>query len=246
MAISFPVTLDNFTNPLGTDNLGSSAVPHATQHSNLNDAVEALEAKVGVDNSTEPTSLDARLSVIEDLGLGQTGWKDLRSLVSGAPGGAAAPTMTNFGPAHTPQRQEQAFAVGDYVFLGPFHLDHDIKVGGKAYLHVHWSTSGTNIQPVRWEMTVHSAKGHNQANFVAPATYTVTQAAHGTAWRHMITEVSDGDALTMEEPDTLYLVILRRVTNGATENTDSVFGLMVDMHYESNRETTPLKVPPFY
>jgi hypothetical protein len=46
MAINFPTSLDNFTNPTNTDSLNSPS--HSLQHSNLNDAVEALEAKLGV------------------------------------------------------------------------------------------------------------------------------------------------------------------------------------------------------
>ena len=57
---------------------------------------------------------------------------------------ASAPSAANFGPAHTPQRREWSFAVNEYVFIQPFHVNHDIKPGGRAYLHVHWSTNGTN------------------------------------------------------------------------------------------------------
>jgi hypothetical protein len=62
MAINFPTSLDNFTNPQPSDALDSVAAPHATQHSDLNDAVEALQAKVGVDNSAVTTSLDYQVS----------------------------------------------------------------------------------------------------------------------------------------------------------------------------------------
>jgi len=47
MAINYPTSLDNFTNPTASDAMNSVAVPHATQHADLNDAVDALEAKVG-------------------------------------------------------------------------------------------------------------------------------------------------------------------------------------------------------
>jgi hypothetical protein len=56
MAITFPTSLDSFTNPLGTDYL--NVLSHAEQHSNVNDAVEALEAKVGVTSSAVTSSLD--------------------------------------------------------------------------------------------------------------------------------------------------------------------------------------------
>jgi hypothetical protein len=42
--------------------MDSVTVPHATQHADLNDAVEALEAKVGVDGSAVTTSLDYQVA----------------------------------------------------------------------------------------------------------------------------------------------------------------------------------------
>lgn len=40
---TFPTSKDNFTNPTKFDNLNSSSVPHADQHANTNDAIEAVE-----------------------------------------------------------------------------------------------------------------------------------------------------------------------------------------------------------
>jgi len=49
MAITYPTTLDSFTNPTSTNFLDSPS--HAQQHSDINDAVEALEAKVAIGNT---------------------------------------------------------------------------------------------------------------------------------------------------------------------------------------------------
>jgi hypothetical protein len=49
MATNFPTLLDTFTNPLATSLQTSPS--HSEQHSNINDAVEALEAKVGIGNT---------------------------------------------------------------------------------------------------------------------------------------------------------------------------------------------------
>ena len=48
MAIYFPTSLDTFTNPTSASALTTD---HALQHSNINDAVEALEAKVAIGNT---------------------------------------------------------------------------------------------------------------------------------------------------------------------------------------------------
>jgi hypothetical protein len=173
------------------------------------------------------------------------GFKDLVSSVSAAGVAASsAPVMTAFGPSGLYEAYK--FAVNDYVFLLPYHVNHDIKRNGKAYIHIHWSSSGTNIQPVKWEVQVSRAKGHNQANFGAPTTFTLTQTPHGTAWRHMIVEASESQVLILTEPDELINCVIRRVTNGGVENTDSIFGLTADLHYEALRAHTPYKVPNFY
>ena len=71
MAINFPTSLDSLTNPQGTDSV--QAVSHAAQHADANDAIEALEAKVGADNSTVTTSLDYRVNALENASLDEEG-----------------------------------------------------------------------------------------------------------------------------------------------------------------------------
>lgn len=63
MATNFPNSLDNLTNPASTD--PTDAPSHSQQHTNANDAIEALEAKVGINSSTNTTSLDYRVSQLE-------------------------------------------------------------------------------------------------------------------------------------------------------------------------------------
>lgn len=58
MTSTFPTDLDALTNPSSNDPTNSPTVPHAEQHTTANDALEALEAKVGVDGSDDETSLD--------------------------------------------------------------------------------------------------------------------------------------------------------------------------------------------
>lgn len=169
------------------------------------------------------------------------GWKDLRMSVSGAASGAGAPGSIAFGP--TGNIKETSFGVGDSVYLSG-HVDHDILIGSTSYIHVHWSTSGTNVQPVHWEVAYMVAAGHDQENFPADSIITLAEAAHGTAWRHMITE--DAVGLVAPEVDSLLLLELKRVTNGGTDNTDTVFGLFVDMHYEVGQLATPSRTPDFY
>lgn len=60
MATSFPGSLDTLTNPTSGDSLSSPS--HSGQHANANDAIEALQAKVGVDGSAVATSIDYKLN----------------------------------------------------------------------------------------------------------------------------------------------------------------------------------------
>ena len=63
MATNYPNSIDQLVNPNGSDAL--SAPSHSQQHSNANDAIEALEIKVGVDGSQDPDSLTYKVSTIE-------------------------------------------------------------------------------------------------------------------------------------------------------------------------------------
>ena len=63
MAVNFPTSLDNFTNPASNSSVANPS--HAQQHADANDAIEALQAKVGVDNSEVVTSLDYRVKTLE-------------------------------------------------------------------------------------------------------------------------------------------------------------------------------------
>lgn len=63
MATSYPVSKDVLTNPSSGDSLSSPS--HSQQHSNANDAIEALQNKVGVDDSTDINSIDYKVSTLE-------------------------------------------------------------------------------------------------------------------------------------------------------------------------------------
>jgi len=202
------------------------------------------------DNSSGAISAQDIRDMLVSVGNGKTaqnssGWKDnVMPLSEAGVPTQNAPVMTAFGSSGV--REELAFVVNDYCFIHAFHINHDIAINGDAYLHVHWSSDGTSIEPVKWEFEYMRALGHQQAAFGTPTTVTVEQAAQGTAWYHMIAEFADIDKLTLTEPDELILVTLKRITNGATENTDTIFGVTVDIHYEADRDSTLNKAPNFY
>lgn len=69
MATNFPTSLDTLTNPTSSDSLASPS--HSAQHANVNDAVEALQAKVGADSSAVTSSLDYKVAQLEAASTGK-------------------------------------------------------------------------------------------------------------------------------------------------------------------------------
>lgn len=169
------------------------------------------------------------------------GWRDLRVPVVAQAPAAAAPTLTAFGPTGTVQ--QYAFALNDAVYLSA-QVNHDYVPGSTAHVSVHWSTNGTNANTVKWQIDYTLASGHNQSNFPADGTVTVEEAAQGTAWRHMTTQ--DATGFSLIEVGTVICMKLTRITNGGTDNADTVFGLSVDFHYQVQQYATKNRAPNFY
>lgn len=61
MPTQYPGSLDNFVNPTPTDTLDSGVVPHAQQHANLNDAVEAMQTVMGLNPAGSHLTLKDRI-----------------------------------------------------------------------------------------------------------------------------------------------------------------------------------------
>ena len=81
MATNFPASLDSLTNPTSSDSLNSPS--HSAQHANSNDAIEALQAKVGVDSSAVATSHDYKIDALEtDVSTAQTDITNLETDVT--------------------------------------------------------------------------------------------------------------------------------------------------------------------
>ena len=66
MAINFPTSLDNFTNPSSGNTLDSPS--HSLQHSDINDAVEALERKVGLGTAVAGSASAGQVLTISAAG----------------------------------------------------------------------------------------------------------------------------------------------------------------------------------
>lgn len=69
MATAYPAALDTLVNPTATDPMNSSTVPHADQHANINDAMEAVQATLGTNPQGASASVSARIAAVEGAGV---------------------------------------------------------------------------------------------------------------------------------------------------------------------------------
>lgn len=67
MATSFPNGLDTFTNPSSDSLLNQPSLDHSTAHTNINDAIEAIEGRIGIEGTSDPQSLEYRLNLVESI-----------------------------------------------------------------------------------------------------------------------------------------------------------------------------------
>lgn len=63
MATNYPGALDALTNPTATDNMAT--VSHSSQHANANDAIEAIQAELGINPSGSESTVVDRLSAVD-------------------------------------------------------------------------------------------------------------------------------------------------------------------------------------
>lgn len=63
MSTDYPAALDSFTNP--TSGVHQDVVPHAQQHTDINDAMEAVQAELGTTPSGSRSTVKARLDSMD-------------------------------------------------------------------------------------------------------------------------------------------------------------------------------------
>lgn len=72
MSTLYPAQLDNFVNPTATDKLNSNTVPHAKQHADLNDAVEAMQTVIGINPAGSHLTVKDRIIAAESAIVAQS------------------------------------------------------------------------------------------------------------------------------------------------------------------------------
>lgn len=135
MTISFPTSLDALTNPAGSDSLTG----HALQHANVNDAIEALEAKVGVNSSADTSSLDYKVA------------HAIQSSEKGAVSGVAPLGLDSKVPsAYLPSYVDDVVEVANYAAL-PVTGE-----AGKIYVVIADETHSGSTTQYRWSGSAYS------------------------------------------------------------------------------------------
>lgn len=101
MPTNYPTSLDALSNPTASDNLGTPAVLHTAQHSNANDAIEAIEAELGTlpkgsyaDVKTRLNALMVKANNLSDITNAATARTNL-GLVIGTDVASQAAAITN-------------------------------------------------------------------------------------------------------------------------------------------------------
>lgn len=171
------------------------------------------------------------------------GWRDITSNIEVR--GVAA-TDPDWAQVDATGMYGYKFAVGDKVWM-TFHIPHDIA-SSTVYFHAHWFPNGTNAQPVKWQFDFAYAKGFDQEAFPfgSLTTATAESTGPGVQYQHMVTETTGQTISGLTEPDGLIHCMVTRITNGGTENTDDIFMMTADIHYQSTNIATVNKSPSFY
>lgn len=140
------------------------------------------------------------------------------------------------------------FTDGEEVFA-QFHIGHDYKQETLAFPHIHFLPKEEMAvgETVEWQFIFTIAKGHQQGDSltVAPTVIDLVYTATGNevAGEHIVLECSELQAIDLIEADA---VIVARIVKTSGTYAGKVFGIMADVHYQSETETTINKSPNFY
>lgn len=259
MSTNYPTSLDTLTNPSETVGLTG----HASQHANANDAIEAIQAKLGTTSTAATLPAGAVIGKASGTGIKLDtstptwGWRDLTGALHARATGPSVPSFAQY--AGTSVYQYQFSNATTQELFVEFHVLHDFVPGSDVYIHAHWSqttvdTGGAASAPgaAKWSFDVLYSKGHNQQAF--PGTVTtvhVTQTASSTVRQHMIAEVqlSTSGAIggnTLETDGVILVRIWRDPADAADTLNQAPFLHFCDLHYQSTNVGTKNKAPNFY
>lgn len=191
--------------------------------------------------------MDGNLNEIERR-TGQ-GWNDLVSDVS-VTVGSAAPNQEVFRGgivcySFPPDTIAECFA--------NFHLRHDYIPATMVYPHVHWTCNTADTGVIRWGVEWTFARrgdsGSGVTNFGPTQTlYIEHTVSAGDQYRHHVNESANGLGIYHADLEVDAVIMCRFFRDAAHPNdtfTGNALLLTVDIHYECDVASTPLRFPPF-
>jgi hypothetical protein len=176
------------------------------------------------------------------------GWNDLVQEVT-VRSGANSPTPTIFiggisAYEFSPTTMNECFV--------NFHMRHDYIAGTMVYPHVHWSSNTTSTGTVRWGVEYTLARRSDSTGLITfGATSTIyieKVVGSGAQYHHHVNESGTGFGIVgtdLEEDSLILCRVFRDATHINDTYPDPVHLLTVDIHYECNSLSTPLRFPPF-
>ena len=241
-----------------TTHTGNVSNPHSVTKTQigLSNVDNTTDANKPISTATQ-TALDLKVDLAGDTMTGELitpkvsynsagGWDDLRGPF------VSSKTVNSTDPAWSVFRNGiyahkfSSTAINELWIA--FHIPHSYRAGTKIYPHIHWSTSGTNTGTVRWVFEYTLAADDDASAFPTSSSIVLEQAASGTAYRHMVVEVTEPYAIpsTYLYPDTMILCRIYREGNHANDTcTDDAFGFECDLHYQLGQNATLLKEYPY-
>jgi hypothetical protein len=144
MATSFPSNIDTFTNPTTSNTLDSPS--HSGQHSDLNDAVENIETKLGVGAS--PASSATAGQVLMAQTAGTTTWSNITTITNAVITGGTVSDFISVSPVLT--SPEEAINIVATASSGT--VSADLKTSGVTFATA--NASGNWVMNLRGDGTV--------------------------------------------------------------------------------------------
>ena len=218
MASSYPGGLDAFTNPSASDTLDSATVPHADQHSNANDAIEAIESTLGVNPQGGSATVVARLTALDSTVSGKVASVSAGDSTVTVAGTSTAPTVAVNQSALTIAESQVTNLVSDLAGKAPASGISPSAITGTAVV-----TSDSRLSDTRvpTDASVTDAKIATTLSASKIAGTAVTQADTGTVTSTMIANGTIVDADVSASAAIAVSKISGLATSATTDTTDA-------------------------
>jgi hypothetical protein len=206
MATNFPASLDTLTNPTSSDSLSSPS--HSAQHANVNDAVEALQAKVGADSSAVTSSLDYKVAQLEAISHGK-----ILQVVTGTYSTTTSTTSTSYVDSNLQATITPTSATSKIVVMTFGRLT-NVRFGTPAGASVQLLRGATILEA--WPDVVYSDIG-GASLVVASGTHQVVYedspaTTSATTYKLQFKSVNASNTAKMHDGDTTSTMILMEVS----------------------------------